>query len=249
MQSGLLDAMHEVREIGYEIALHTNGFFPDVVEKAIEQRLLQFIAVDYKAPIARYGEVTGQSASEKSFGRVAELIVASGIRHEYRTTFHPRFISEKELMTMADWLVEKKISSFALQKFKWRRLRRLAAPVIGPGYSTPRIQQKPLRQFYPAQRRSNDLQTRLTGIDFYSGEKYKEGFRPLYHPNIEGLFMEISQKDLNIQTLGKANFDSPLKLSTVDGDYLTNYVKIGSGFSTTTASVSSKKNWLPAANL
>ncbi len=36
--------------------------------------------------------------------------------------------------------------------------------------------------------------------------------------------MEISQKDLNIQTLGKANFDSPLKLSTVDGDYLTNYV-------------------------
>ncbi len=37
--------------------------------------------------------------------------------------------------------------------------------------------------------------------------------------------MEISQKDLNIQTLGKANFDSPLKLSTVDGDYLTNYVE------------------------
>lgn len=37
--------------------------------------------------------------------------------------------------------------------------------------------------------------------------------------------MEISQKDLNIQALGKANFDSPLKLSTVDGDYLTNYVE------------------------
>jgi len=37
--------------------------------------------------------------------------------------------------------------------------------------------------------------------------------------------MEFSQKDLNIQTLGKANFDSPLKLSTVDGDYLTNYVE------------------------
>lgn len=133
MQPGLLAAMHEVRELGYEIALHTNGFFPDVVEKAIEQRLLQFIAVDYKAPIARYGEVTGQSVSEKAFGRVAELIVASGIRHEYRTTFHPRLISEKELMIMADWLVEKKISSFALQKFKHGGAYDASLPpVIGP---------------------------------------------------------------------------------------------------------------------
>ncbi len=37
--------------------------------------------------------------------------------------------------------------------------------------------------------------------------------------------MEISQKDFNIQTLGTANYDSPLSLSKVDGDYLTNYVE------------------------
>lgn len=37
--------------------------------------------------------------------------------------------------------------------------------------------------------------------------------------------MEIKPDDLQIQTLGKANFDSPLKLSKIDGDYLTNYVE------------------------
>lgn len=36
--------------------------------------------------------------------------------------------------------------------------------------------------------------------------------------------MEISHKDFEIQSLGKANFESPLKLSKVDGDYLANYV-------------------------
>ncbi len=37
--------------------------------------------------------------------------------------------------------------------------------------------------------------------------------------------MEITQNELNIQTLGKANFDSPLRLSKIDGDYLTNYIE------------------------
>ncbi|NCB38311.1 MAG: ATP-dependent 6-phosphofructokinase [Erysipelotrichia bacterium] len=36
--------------------------------------------------------------------------------------------------------------------------------------------------------------------------------------------MDISQNDFLIQTLGKPEFDSPLKLSKIDGDYLTNYV-------------------------
>ncbi len=37
--------------------------------------------------------------------------------------------------------------------------------------------------------------------------------------------MELNHEDLAIQTLGEPRFDSPLKLSTVDGDFLTNYVK------------------------
>lgn len=37
--------------------------------------------------------------------------------------------------------------------------------------------------------------------------------------------MAVNQKDFLIQTLGKPNFDSPLKLSKIDGDFLTNYVE------------------------
>lgn len=37
--------------------------------------------------------------------------------------------------------------------------------------------------------------------------------------------MEVSTKDFQVQTLGESTFDSPLKLSKVDGDYLTNYVQ------------------------
>ncbi len=118
LQSGLLQAMTEVRELGFEIALHTNGFYPETVKAALYQRLLQFIAVDFKAPLARYNEITGQAADESAFAAVAEAVVASGIKHEYRTTVHPQMLKDADVMAMADWLVSKKVSSYALQKFK-----------------------------------------------------------------------------------------------------------------------------------
>lgn len=118
LQSGLLKAMTQVRELGFEIALHTNGFYPEIVKMALEQRLLHFIAVDFKAPFARYHEITGQPADEEAFTAVAEAIVASGVKHEYRTTVHPQMLKDADVMVMADWLASKKISNYALQKFK-----------------------------------------------------------------------------------------------------------------------------------
>ncbi|PKL39342.1 MAG: anaerobic ribonucleoside-triphosphate reductase activating protein [Candidatus Riflebacteria bacterium HGW-Riflebacteria-1] len=117
-QSVLLDAMREVRELGFEIALHTNGFFPAVVEQALSERLLQFVAVDFKAPFERYEAVTRQSIVAADFGRLADLLVAAGVKHEYRTTVHPGLLSDSDIMNMADWLCEKKIGSYAIQKFK-----------------------------------------------------------------------------------------------------------------------------------
>ena len=117
-QPALLDAMRETRELGFEIALHTNGFYPEVVEQALSERLLQFIAVDFKSPLHRYQEVTGQPADPESFSRLADLLVTAGAKHEYRTTVHPSLLSDKDILEMADWLCAKKISSYAVQKFK-----------------------------------------------------------------------------------------------------------------------------------
>jgi len=119
LQPGLLDALREVREYGFEVALHTNGFFPDIVGQAIEERLLQFVAVDFKAPFDKYQSVTRQPVDRAAYERLAEMLVAAGIKHEYRTTVHPGLLTDSDIMQMADWLCDKKISSYAIQKFKY----------------------------------------------------------------------------------------------------------------------------------
>ncbi|EKD82494.1 MAG: pyruvate formate-lyase activating enzyme [uncultured bacterium] len=110
--------MREIRELGFEVALHTNGYFPEIVEQALSERLLHFVAVDFKAPFDRYQSLTGQNADHEAFSRLADLLVTAGIKHEYRTTVHPGLLSDKDIMWMVDWLCEKKISSYAIQKFK-----------------------------------------------------------------------------------------------------------------------------------
>lgn len=119
LQPGLLAAMREVRELGYEIALHTNGFFPEVVEQALSERLLQFIAVDFKAPFNRYQDVTRQHVDQTAFARLADILVGAGVKHEYRTTVHPSLLNDSDIMSMSDWLCAKKISNYAIQKFKY----------------------------------------------------------------------------------------------------------------------------------
>lgn len=118
MQPGILKAIRQVREMGFAVALHTNGFYPEIVEKALQDRLLQFIAVDFKAPLERYGELTGQNADAEAFTRLADLIAANGVKHEYRTTVHPHLLKDADILAMADWLAEKKIKNYAVQKFR-----------------------------------------------------------------------------------------------------------------------------------
>jgi len=118
MQSSLLDAMRQIRKMGFEVALHTNGYYPNVIEKALNERLLQFVAVDFKAPPERYFDLTGQPVDSVSFGRLADLLVDAGVKYEYRTTVHPLLLSDSDVMRMADWLCERKVGSYAIQKFK-----------------------------------------------------------------------------------------------------------------------------------
>lgn len=118
LQPGILDAMREVRDLGYEIALHSNGFFPEVVEQAISERLLQFVAVDFKAPFSKYEAITRLPVDVAPYARLADLLVDSGVKYEYRTTVHPGLLTDADILQMADWLVSKKISNYAIQKFK-----------------------------------------------------------------------------------------------------------------------------------
>lgn len=118
-QESFIRALEQVRDLGFETALHTNGFYLETVETALKLRLLNYIAVDFKTSLSRYQEVTGEKVEEDRWQKLLKAIVESGIRHEIRTTVHPEIVSEREVMQMAEQLHAAKIEKFVLQKFQY----------------------------------------------------------------------------------------------------------------------------------
>ncbi len=114
LQEGVLDFLCSLKQTGLPVKLDTNGSFPEVIESAIKGKLLDYIAMDIKAPYEKYSLVTPvfDIASVK---KSARLIMRSGINYEFRTTFAPNLIAE-DIENIAEEI--KGAEKYCIQQFK-----------------------------------------------------------------------------------------------------------------------------------
>lgn len=113
----LLPFMKAIKELGYKVKLDTNGYKPDVVRHAIEQKLVDYIAMDIKSSLEEYPVLCGKPNMEVE--RIAEtvsLIQATGIEHEFRTTVVKPYHTEASFEAIGKWLQGS--SNYYLQEFK-----------------------------------------------------------------------------------------------------------------------------------
>lgn len=66
LQPDLRSFIIDCRALGYKVKLDTNGTRPDVVKSLVNEGLLDYVAIDVKAPLERYGEITGASPHQVS---------------------------------------------------------------------------------------------------------------------------------------------------------------------------------------
>jgi len=96
----LLAFCRSIKSLGYKIKLDTNGMRPDVIAALIDNKLIDYSALDYKAPEAKMDEICG-GGSEKRFWESFKILRQSGIDFEVRTTFHPELLNENDIISMA----------------------------------------------------------------------------------------------------------------------------------------------------
>lgn len=116
LQAALPDAMQEVKAMGYKIALHTAGIAPARLERVLP--LIDWVGMDVKTEFARYAEVTGVADSGIPARHSVELILASGVAHEFRTTVHPLLLSRETLERLAQTLAQLGVRRYVLQEFR-----------------------------------------------------------------------------------------------------------------------------------
>lgn len=95
LQTDLIPFIKKLKSMKLLVKLDTNGKRPDVLKKIFEEGLLDYVAMDIKAPLDDYYKATPSTKeSAKVLQESIELIRASGVKYEFRTTVIPQLSLE-----------------------------------------------------------------------------------------------------------------------------------------------------------
>lgn len=118
VQKGLIDAIKDVKALGFEVGLHTGGYRPEFFSEVI--KLVDWVGFDIKAPLEedRYKIVTGGVGDVEKVKESLNILIESGKSFECRTTCDPRFLDIEDLYKIADTLKGLGVKEYYLQKYR-----------------------------------------------------------------------------------------------------------------------------------
>ena len=95
----------EVRDLGYAVKVDTNGYRPDVLAALLDQDLVDFVAMDVKAPPESYGLLAGVQDIDLDLISASLSVLCEGrARVEFRTTVVPGLLAPGDIEAIARWL-------------------------------------------------------------------------------------------------------------------------------------------------
>jgi pyruvate formate lyase activating enzyme len=102
----LKDFIKKVKDIGLKVKLDTNGTNPKVIKELLNDNLLDYIAMDIKAPVnlEKYTNIVGEVIDVDCIGNVCasvEIVEKSSISHEFRTTVVKGMHLEQDIISIA----------------------------------------------------------------------------------------------------------------------------------------------------
>lgn len=130
MDEGLLPLMRTLKREGMPVKLDTNGSRPDVLERVLEERLVDYVAMDIKAAPDKYERAVGVREVWPLVERSVDLLRGANVDHEFRTTCYPLAVSPSDPQKIAARLVGGR--RYVLQQFRPARTLDPAAVSVKP---------------------------------------------------------------------------------------------------------------------
>ena len=106
----------KIKKLRYLVKLDTNGSNPKMLRDLIDKRLIDYVAMDIKAPREKYAKVTGRKINFKNVEKSIEILKESGIDYEFRTTVVPNLLKKEDILKIAHWISPAK--KYFLQNFR-----------------------------------------------------------------------------------------------------------------------------------
>jgi len=115
LQTDLPEFIRQIRERDFKVKIDTNGSRPDVLDGLVRDGLVDYIAMDVKGPLSKYGLVTGSRVKAETIARSIEIIKVSGVAYEFRTTAVKSLLTPDDLIMIGKSL--EKADRYVLNRF------------------------------------------------------------------------------------------------------------------------------------
>lgn len=117
LYSDLIEFCKKIKQLKFKIKLDTNGLNPEIVQVLVENGLVDYIALDYKAPKEKYFEITKDKHFD-SFSKTLNFLIQKQFPFEVRTTVHSDLLRVEEINRIIKDLLKRGYSgTYYLQPF------------------------------------------------------------------------------------------------------------------------------------
>lgn len=116
LHEDLGDFIKKVKERGFLVKVDTNGTFPDRLEQLLDEKLIDYVSMDVKAPIEKYDRLAGVEVDIDRVKESIKVIMDKAPDYEFKTTMIPGLLEENDVTQIASWI--KGAKRYYLQQFK-----------------------------------------------------------------------------------------------------------------------------------
>jgi pyruvate formate lyase activating enzyme len=118
LQNDLEDFCKKIKELGFPVKLDTNGSRPKVLEKLIDEKLVDYIAMDLKTDPVLYKSYIKPGCGPDPILASIRILIESGIDYEFRTTCVKPMVTVETVENISHLIQGARL--YALQRFRSR---------------------------------------------------------------------------------------------------------------------------------
>lgn len=97
IHADLPEFVRRIRSLGFPVKLDTNGYHPDMLRRLLEEKLIDYAAMDIKNSPEKYASTAGRETLDLSPVRESiALLMGSGTDYEFRTTVVKEFHEQRD---------------------------------------------------------------------------------------------------------------------------------------------------------
>ncbi|MGQ9604419.1 MAG: anaerobic ribonucleoside-triphosphate reductase activating protein [bacterium] len=112
----LAELAREIKLLGFKVKIDTNGTRPDVIEEIVGKGLVDYIAMDIKAPLdQRYSIAAGKEVDLSLISKSIQMIMNSSLPYEFRTTLVPGIVDGDAIESISSSI--RRARKYVLQRF------------------------------------------------------------------------------------------------------------------------------------